>query len=341
MSILAAIEAKVNYHDAENGNEQSVHYWKSNGDGAYFPLYRSGFNARIRLGGNRLVIYSPCRNRRGQFGERKREQISGFSKSSGARMCRYLNECTSLYKTFVTLTYPAGEGFGLDGRKAKRDLKTFMQRLQRQSSEPETFSAFWFMEFQDNNSIHFHLFCTEKFISYQWIASNWFEIVGSGLKKHENSGTSVEKIKKNRFGMLAYARKYAKKQSQKVVPETVKNPGRFWGIYGIRTVAAVTLELSDEYRFNTFEQRKVIEKLHNEVEKARNGGRVFEKKILLPDLSGERTKDIGVTLIEFNNPVSIRRITAIFNNYLVPRGGEVLENRGWYADKMHVQATKE
>jgi hypothetical protein len=176
-----------------------------------------------------------------------REQITKFTESSGRRMTRFLRECTADYKTMITLTY--GKTGGTDGRACKEDLRRFTQRLERSEYWQEDATIFWFLEFQKRGAVHFHLFTTLQFIPYQWVAENWTDIVYRNCKAndsysdellqremicHRASGTRTERIKKGRGGVISYARKYAKKQYQKVLPKGFGWCGRFWGIKGNR-----------------------------------------------------------------------------------------------------------
>jgi len=158
--------------------------------------------------------------------------ITKFSESSSRRMRRYLRETLCDYRVMLTLTYPAGHGF--DGARAKRDLRVFLQRLRRYHGFDIKFSAFWFFEFQGRGAVHFHLFLTHR-TPKEWIASAWYEVVGSEDKRHLQAGTRIESIFSGKHGMCAYAAKYAAKQMQKEVPESFGWVGRFWGVCGRRS----------------------------------------------------------------------------------------------------------
>jgi hypothetical protein len=172
--------------------------------------------------------------------EHKRGVVSGFSNGCGMRMVRYLRECTSDYQTFITLTY--GADYPMDGRVCKEHLRVFLQRLKRYCKS-DIYSAFWFMEFQERGAAHFHIFCTH-YIHYKDLALMWFECCDGlcGL----GSGTSVERIKRGRGGMMSYARKYAAKQEQKVVPDGFLNVGRFWGVSGVKSRVAAAIFINKD-----------------------------------------------------------------------------------------------
>jgi hypothetical protein len=55
------------------------------------------------------------------------------------------------------------------------------------------------------------------------------------------AGTRIESFKSGKHGISAYASKYAAKQAQKDVPVGFGDPGRFWGVAGMRaTMSADT-----------------------------------------------------------------------------------------------------
>lgn len=197
---------------------------------------------QISLSGHLLVIRPRCRvpnSIRVSGGIDERGDISEFSPSSAARMRRYLRTSIAEYKTFITLTYPGGHGFSAGS--AKRDLSCFLKSLRRYHSiTPNdcSYSSFWFMEFQSRGSIHFHIFTTHRFPK-EWIAARWYSIVGSEDERHLRAGTRIEAIRGGRYGITAYAAKYASKQCQKIVPPEFGWVGRFWGVSGWRcTVSA-------------------------------------------------------------------------------------------------------
>lgn len=173
-----------------------------------------------------------------------RGDVREFSRSSAVRLRRYLRGTLAEYRVLITLTYPHNEG--MDGGRAKRDLKCFMQRLARYQEGklsghmPCDYGSFWFLEFQQRGSIHFHIFTTH-YVPKEWVSKSWYEIVGSEDERHLQAGTRTELIRSGRYGVCAYAAKYAAKHEQKVVPADFGWVGRFWGAVGYRaTVAADT-----------------------------------------------------------------------------------------------------
>ena len=128
----------------------------------------------------------------------------------------------------ITLTYP--ENHTNDGKLVKSHLNRFLTALRRKR---ENLKYFWFLEFQWNGSPHFHIFLSTKFIEMDWVALQWFDIVGSEDIKHLEAGTRTERVRKEKGGRH-YAVKYACKCWQKIVPQRYQDVGRFWGhSYGI------------------------------------------------------------------------------------------------------------
>lgn len=187
----------------------------------------------------------------GGFSDRK--QVQAFSESSATRMRRYLRSASSEYTHFITLTYPHGCGY--DGVVCKEHLRRFMQQLKRKSVGV-SWSAFWFMEFQERGSIHFHIFTTE-FFGKTWVAETWYRICGTEDDRHLHAGTRIELFKSGRHGVCSYATKYAAKQTQKEIPESFGWAGRFWGVSGVRTTKEATLKFLNRSELSKACNRKL------------------------------------------------------------------------------------
>lgn len=185
----------------------------------------------------------------------KRGVVRNFSSKSSSSMGRYLRGCVADYRYMLTLTYPKDCE---DAVRAKSHLKSFLLRLTRhvQGKRVELSSAginninsqqpsfFWFLEFQRNGSPHFHIF-TNYYFDYKLVAHSWYEVVGTGDARHLAAGTRTERLKLGRKGCISYAKKYAKKQEQKELPDMFKNSGfgRWWGVVGERRVVEATTVL--------------------------------------------------------------------------------------------------
>jgi hypothetical protein len=334
MTILTRLKnyASLDHHNAECVALGSVvpfydgSYWLNGKRAENF-----GYEAGLRLGGNRLTLYRPPRVRRGRFDQRKREAIGGFSASSGKRMARFLRETKAQYKTMGTLTYPSAQGYGYDGRKAKNDLRVLLQKLKRHYSWNPEFSIFWFAEIQEKNTkaIHFHFFCT-NYIDEAWLSRMWFDIVNSNNEFHLMFGARMRSIVSGKFGMVSYAQKYAKKQKQKEIPGCVSNFGRFWGIVGYKEVSAATIRLSNlmQMSHNWHEKLVNIDLIYK---KALEKGVLneFEVKSRQDDGSGVIVeRDIGCVVYEMRCPVLIGKVTKLINEMIFDYKAKV-KSRGW------------
>lgn len=155
--------------------------------------------------------------------------IKEFSYKS-QRNCKFMFDAASRdMSTAICLTYPLELREELDGRKIKKHLKAFLLAYLRKFGLQGRF--IWVLEFQKNQNPHFHLLtdCKEDMKTQrEFIAARWFKIVGSGLEKALNAGTSCEKVK-SQAGVASYMASYLKKADQKKVPENFHNVGRFWG----------------------------------------------------------------------------------------------------------------
>jgi hypothetical protein len=212
--------------------------------------------------------------------------INKFSESSGRRMRRYLRECVPEYVNMVTLTYPYG--LGRSGSESKQHLKRFIQELKRYSErdgDSDLFwSVFWFMEFQKNGAIHYHLFTTHRF-SKEFIANCWYRIVGSEDERHLRAGTRIEKLRAGRKGTISYAAKYAVKSEQKEIPDEIKDAGRFWGVSGSRATMAASTFVSAEHM-----ELKVVKRSINKLRDAIKDG------LRLKNLEKLKTNRDGITI---------------------------------------------
>lgn len=243
---------------------------------------------RFNVSGN-LFIVSTCRDLQGNAPVstlQERGDVSAFSESSRARMRRFLRETMAQYSVMVTLTYP--DDYGTDGSRAKDDLRRFIQELRRNYRKTDVnWSAFWFLEFQGNGKIHFHILTTHYY-DYQWVANAWFKIVGSGSEDHLKAGTRIEKIRASRNGISSYCAKYAAKFEQKNVPENFGWVGRFWGAQGYRDRLSAATFVDSKQASNEF-VKKCTEWIKN---------LIFLKQVL----------DISKKLADLPNNVTVYRI---------------------------------
>jgi hypothetical protein len=305
------------------------------------PVSNCGWNVNIRVGGNRVTLTVPPRLRRGKFSQRKREAITGFSKTSVSRMVRFLRESNANYTAFFTCTFPIGDGYGFDGKEANRCIKVLMQRLKRHFGGQKGYSTFYFKEFHSVGAIHLHAFST-AFIPKKFLSQIWYEIVGSGLEKHLKSGTNIQSFKSGKFGAMAYVRKYAAKQAQKVIPEGFLNFGRFWGVSGDRSVSASMLPLHDLSRLSDdwgVQLAKLSGKL-KQLERKKKANR-YTVLVNRPGADGKmvRDKDIGCTIWDLSDPVGISEIHKIAAR--VASGESRVEFGGWLCEANGSRAMRE
>lgn len=220
--------------------------------GSSMPAYRAApprtFALRVALGGSLLELEPIVRREekvvvdritgrarsilvtgrvRRQEAGGKRGQVRSFSAASRARLRgRFggLKREEVGLALFVTLTYPVEVGQDVD---CGSDLRAFLKRLRRRYPQA---AAVWRKEWQQNGMPHYHLLVLGvPFIPHQWVARAWYEVVGSGLEKHLQAGTQVERVHTYRKA-CSYLEKYMGKVSDDL-PEGV-TIGRLWGVSG-------------------------------------------------------------------------------------------------------------
>lgn len=203
------------------------------------------FNWSISVSGNILVINTT--GKRHDLGADSklgnRGIVGNFSDSSRRRMRKYLRETETDFYSMLTLTYPPEIG-RYEARERKNDLRVFIQRIRRNAERRyaggKQFSAFWFLEFQKNGSIHYHLFTTHGYrqcdIQRYWADAATRRVCADKKQKIweqiYRTGSRIERVRSGRSGISRYAAKYAAKFDQKLVPECFKDngAGRFWGV---------------------------------------------------------------------------------------------------------------
>lgn len=172
-----------------------------------------------------------------------KKAIKEFSYKS-QRNCKFMFDAASRdMSTAICLTYPLELRDSLDGRQVKNHLRAFILAYNRKFSI--TGRHIWVLEFQTNGNPHFHLLTDCKAdikTQREFVAARWYKIVGSGLEKHFNAGTSCNYVK-SQAGVASYMASYLKKADQKQVPENFHNVGRFWG--GSRNAFEVEKEIRE------------------------------------------------------------------------------------------------
>ncbi len=174
--------------------------------------------------------------------------IAEFSEKSRGRLqsvCADLQALGIKPGFMFTLTYPgAWQSAVPDGKIAKRHLQAMRKRLSRylEAQGFSDWSALWFTEFQRRGAPHFHIIGWGPTLQHadirrirRWSLDAWANIISHPDPIHRakgrKAGTKFEKMRRDHFG---YAATYAKKMTQKVVPEGYRNVGRFWGLWNFK-----------------------------------------------------------------------------------------------------------
>lgn len=174
----------------------------------------------------------------------QRGKVKKLTWESMRRLAFVANNTAADFRSMFTLTYHP-EVAPKDGQISKKHLNSFLQSLRRRDV-----LYLWFMEFQQNDSVHYHILTTQE-VDSDSLASKavidkarstresarWAAIVGgsegdfsesSPLGKMIRACVRVEPVRTT-DGAARYATKYAYKEAQKEVPEGFQNCGRFWG----------------------------------------------------------------------------------------------------------------
>jgi len=186
-----------------------------------------------------------------QGGGGKRGEVCGFSRASRKRLLDELNSVpvdVLADALFITLTLPDAAleqwqekrkargkfgGWALGVPESKRARDRFVKRLRR--AWPKC-GGVWRMErvprlsgsFVGELVPHYHLLVFNiPWMEYGWLASAWYECVGSGDERHLRAGTSVQRVRSRR-GALSYAAKYMGKNEIASDAHT----GRMWASFG-------------------------------------------------------------------------------------------------------------
>lgn len=153
-------------------------------------------------------------------GSANKKAITSLSERSAKGLKFTLRNSAGLWKAMITLTYPAD--FPCNGEIVKGHLNTWCQFLRRQKIK-----YFWILEFQERGAPHFH-FLTSEMIDKDIVSWRWYEIVGSGDKKHLLAGTRCDTVRHEQH-LFGYMVGYMKKLTQKQAPKDFENVGRWWG----------------------------------------------------------------------------------------------------------------
>lgn len=164
---------------------------------------------RVAVTGCMLDLHYPRLDLAGGKGG-ERGQVTGFSRRSRSRMQKTLASCDQAAlindSLFITLTYP--DEWSPDPAAFKGHLTTFCKRLLRKWPR---LGVIWKIELQERGAPHYHLLVLgQRFIPWQWVSYNWFDVVGSGDPWHLEAGTSIE-APKCKDQLKRYMSKYMSK----------------------------------------------------------------------------------------------------------------------------------
>lgn len=186
----------------------------------------------------------------------------------------------------ITLTYPGDwRRWCPDGLTLKRHLRALRERWRRKWGAPR---GTWALEFQprdtrpehERDAPHFHLYvgipeaavleedATDGRIVWDWARLSWWEVVGSGDRKHRYWGAHVEKCFYGRYGegrengkrVGDYLWRESGKLAQKAAPEGFSGV-KWWDVWGMEVV-----EQQQEIGRGEFVQiRRVLRRKRDEV----------------------------------------------------------------------------
>lgn len=191
-------------------------------------------NVDIWVGGG-LISCSKPKLQSKQLGGGRRGKVTGFSSSSRRRMLYLIGKIERVkLPVMITLTYPSE--WPSSGVVWKNHLRRWWQRLKRRVPAA---GGIWKLEPQKRGAPHFHLLVwgledVPWVDLLVWVSRSWYEVVGSGDKKHLVAGTRVERIR-NRKGVMSYATKYLGKINEAGM-EGWDEPGRFWGVKSAQNI---------------------------------------------------------------------------------------------------------
>ena len=168
------------------------------------------------------------------LGKRKGDVIDCYSRESRNRFIKLLMSIDynkAGVPFFYTLTYP-GE-FSSDPRVWKRDLRIFYDRLRYKF--PNMYGT-WRLEPQKRGAPHFCGFLwgcpgLETMEGKKEFSKDWYEVVGSGDKRHLRAGTGID-VEKDIQQRIFYMAKYQTKAEKGGVKQEFDYPvGRYWGVW--------------------------------------------------------------------------------------------------------------
>lgn len=175
----------------------------------------------------------------------RRGNVTRFSLGSRSRMGRYLRCCVADYRAMLTLTWPSSDAPTRSA--AQRAFRAFVESLRRywKRNGIADGSLFWFREFTESGTCHYHGF-VNRWVGKNWLSHAWWRACGKISMSHLRAGTQIRSWRGGKKSIGRYAAKYARKQEQKNCPDFFKtetasgsaaenSAGRFWGVVGLKT----------------------------------------------------------------------------------------------------------
>lgn len=160
----------------------------------------------------------------------KRGVVRGFSHAARRRLMRRINSVNRLaYRevpAFLTLTYP--REYSSEPSVYRAHCRAFLKRLRRHFGEVP---VIWRLEFQRRGAPHFHMLCFDVAATDQvrdWCLVNWYEVVGSGDRRHLRHGADLQRLKSWKH-VCVYLSKYLAKPDPKRRHGHIP-VGRYWGV---------------------------------------------------------------------------------------------------------------
>jgi hypothetical protein len=218
----------------------------------------------------------------------KRGGVTAFSEGASARLGLYAEECKAVYPFMGTLTVDGEYSSDPEDFRAAKDrfLTWFMRRM-RALCPPggvDLQSILWWVEFQRRGAPHLHFFYTTR-VPWQEAAHQWQLVCHRfGLAKADNhdfwrSATKFEKVRCGWRGIASYARKYARKQDQKVpLREVYDWRGRFWGVRGFKATESVKVTRTTDEHWRCPGVYPAWVELRELMEQAAKDGKVYRHK---------------------------------------------------------------
>lgn len=189
----------------------------------------------------------------------QKQQITEMTAKSRNKLLWTACTTSVVFNSMITLTY--GTEFPLEGLAVKSHLSAIIKRLKRWGVK----EYIWFLEFQKRTAPHFHVLVdyapARRDGRLEWLGVSWAKVIGAGpelysslldrkVRSHkdavERSNTYAKSWEgvKTGDGAIRYLAKYALKTSQKTVPSSYRNVGRFWGVSrGVRENKVESLEM--------------------------------------------------------------------------------------------------